>query len=350
MVVKLSGIIARIIFAVKEFFSGGWARRDIAAFEDFYHRIRGNILHLEADFLKGENLSMALPELKSLLKCAAKISNSSWGRTLKKQSSEFQIFRDRLHHLQNIADPFLDQTSRSVQRYIRATDPQREFAAYLDLEEVPFRFDEIPAGAVLITDPHAYLLHFKLTEKKTIWMAVVLKTKAFICQFFTGIRFTHAELSLGHGDSFDLVKMQGMWVSAKGLIQHRLDKIFYGSFVVPRKEAMLEAYHQRFPDRPKITFEELFAQISAEAIAGAPLIHAGFFDIMKTGLKPARPIDYDCTQAWQPGIKQYGCSASVSALYSKFGIDIGKEFSKMDQNVTPVDFLRSRFFTPAYVT
>jgi hypothetical protein len=358
-VVKIDGLLARIWFAIKEFFAGGWTKRDLAAFrEDFYPRIRENITVLSNDLLLPSRLDEALPELQKLMKTAAKIANSSWGRTLEKnRSPEYQAFQNDLKRLCEIAEPALDRWMQAdiqhrvpIARWIRGTDAQRRFAASLDLEDVPYRFDEIPAGAVMMTDPHAFLLHSKLSDKKTIWMTVILHIKAFICQFFTGMRFTHAELSMGDGDTFDLDKKKEGFISGEGLIQHRKGKVFYGSFVLPRKDLMLEAHRKRFPDSPVASFDELWSQIEEEARRGAPKIQAGFWDIFKTGLRWKRPEDYDCTQAWQPGDKRYGCSALVSSLYSHFGIDIGEEFSKMDQNVTPVDLFHSRFFTPFYDT
>jgi hypothetical protein len=60
------------------------------------------------------------------------------------------------------------------------------------------------------------------------------------------------------------------------------------------------------------------------------------------------PDNYDCTPVWDPENNHFGCSATISALYGKFGSGIGREFSKIDENVTPVDFFHSQFFTFLY--
>ncbi|MES2273376.1 MAG: hypothetical protein V4487_04225, partial [Chlamydiota bacterium] len=114
------------------------------------------------------------------------------------------------------------------------------------------------------------------------------------------------------------------------------------------REAMVQAYNNRFPNQAVPGFNELFAKIDGEARLQAPQVKATFWDVFKTGIKIWRTPTYDCTTAWQPGKKKYGCSATVSSLFSKFGIDIGAQFNKVDQNIKPGDFLSSKFFQPFY--
>ncbi len=351
--------ISRIFFAIKELFCGGWGVRDRAAFKDFHSFTEGRIAILKFDLQNGIHLDDALPELQSLLKVAAKIANCSWGKSLRKgQSEEFTSFQKELTDLRNLAEPHLQswvdngdsENRRTISRWITANDSQRRFAAYNDLKEVPYKFDEIQAGAVMITDPEAYLLNRHISGKRSLWKTIVIRIKAFICWFFTGMRYTHAELSLGKGEGFDLDKRKGICVlQGEAVLQQRAGKVFYGTIIVPKKEAMLEAYNRRFPDQQLASFEELWEKIENEARNGVPKIQVGFWDLFKTGIPVKRPENYNCTQAWDPGVNKYSCSATVSSLFSKFGIDIGKQYSKIDQNVTPVDFLNSEFFKPFYV-
>lgn len=353
----------RIFFAIKELLHGGWAERDRGAFREFYAFTAEKIETLKIDLTHGNHLDHALPELQKLLKVAGKIANSSWAKSLNNgQSEAYDSFQKDLSDLQALACPKLkawveqadnlpDSADRKIAaRWIEANDAQRQFAVFKDLKEVPYKVSEIPAGSVLITDPEAYLLNRHIMGKKSIWRTVVLKVKALICWFFTGMRYTHVELALGKGDTFDLDKQKGSWLfKGEAVIQKREDRIFYGAVVAPRKEAMLAAYNNRFPNRQLATFDELWAKIEEEARRSVPKIKVGFWDVFKTGISIPRKRNYDCTQAWNPGVNKFSCSATVSSLFSKFGIDIGQEFSKIDKNVTPVDYLNSRFFEPIYV-
>jgi len=355
--------VSRIFFAIKEILLGGWTQRDQGAFCEFYAFTAEKIETLKGNLTTGNHLDEALTELQKLLKVAGKIANSSWAKSLNNgQSEAYAAFQKDLSDLQALAVPHLkdwivqaqshlDAVDRKIiGRWIEANDAQRQFAVFKDLKEVPYKFSEIPAGSVLITDPEAYLLNRHLVGKKSIWKTVVLRVKAFICWFFTGMRFTHAELALSNGETFDLDKQKGSWIfKGEAVIQKREDKVFYGPVVAPRKEAMLTAYNERFPHHQVATFEELWIKIEEEARKSAPKIKIGFWDIFKTGISLPRNKNYDCTRAWNPGVNRFSCSATISSLFSKFGIDVGQEFSKIDKNITPVDYLNSRFFEPIYV-
>ncbi|MES2274009.1 MAG: hypothetical protein V4487_07440, partial [Chlamydiota bacterium] len=298
----------------------------------------------------------------------------------------------------------VDNRKRIV-RWIQADSNQRRFAAHLNTSDVPYRGDEIPAGSVLITDPNAFLLALKISGKKPLWKSIVVKIKSLLCHFFNGMPHTHAEIALGDGEFFDLDKAKDNCLQGQGMIKVRKEKkragkieraaqrnpgptgpgqasylsicgkelghppyrsgespslqegvlqkhrvLYYATIVQPNQKAMVEAHNERFPELPVQNFQELWAMIDREARASAPLVKASIWDILKTGIKIKRTSDYDSTAAWQPGIKRYGCSGTVSALFSKYGIDIGQEFNKVDQNVKPADFLKSKFFQPFYLT
>ena len=89
------------------------------------------------------------------------------------------------------------------------------------------------------------------------------------------------------------------------------------------------------------------AKIDSEACAGAPkIVDIGPWNLFQTVIPVKRKPDYDCTTAWRPGENKFSCSATISALYSKFGIDIGQEFGKVDKNITPGDFFISHSLLP----
>ena len=108
---------------------------------------------------------------------------------------------------------------------------------------------------------------------------------------------------------------------------------------------MLVARREKHED--SVSFEELIEQMKKKAESEADQITAGVWDIFKSVLVADWPAEYNCKDAWKPGSHHYNCAATVSSLFSYFGIDIGKDLPrpKMDQNITPADFLHSKFFT-----
>jgi hypothetical protein len=359
-VVHLDWLISRIIFAIKEWFRGGRVENDEKEFSQFYARMKGNIQVLNANFDGGENGSENYHQIQDLLKVAHKIRNSSWGKNLEGGSQDYEKFQAGVEALRVRAALTVDGwaaedfTNRAATaRWIKAGNSQRSFATYLDLAEVPYRFNEIPRGAVILTDPSLYLDSTRLKKNGSILKTIELHVKAFICWFGTGKQYTHAELSLGNGDSFDLDKKRGSFLKGEMKIQSRGDKTCYGAIFVPNEEKMLLAHQVAYREKdlvPFNTFQDLLDAMEKEARQSAPHIKAGIMDLARVGLfTSSRPADYDPMGAWAPGQKQYGCSATTSALFSKFGIDIGKQYGKMDRNVSPADFSTSEFFRPLFI-
>jgi hypothetical protein len=350
--VHLSSLAARILFWIRELFSGGRAANDQRAFEAFYARMRESIRVLREDLLKGAS---PFSEVQTALKIHAKIANSAWGKNVEESSSFIEFSNEieglRLEASQRIGE-WDGKEKAIVRRWIESTIAQRRFAAFLDLKEVPYRYSEIPRGAVILTDPRMYLQSAHLRKNGSLSKAILVRIKAVFCWFTTGKRYTHAELSLGKGESFDLDKKEGFWLKGEMKIQSRGERICYGPVLSANEEKMLESHQRLFRERgwvPFETFDDLWAAIDAEARRSAPLIGAGIFDLIRVGIPSKRPADYDPMEAWKPGEKQYACSATTSALLSKFGIDIGKQFDKKDLNVSPSDFLASEYFNPIFV-
>jgi hypothetical protein len=345
-VAALRSFLDRIVFSVREFFSRQ-ALRDELEFKNIHPLLTRKIEELNQSLL--QTPEEALPEVVALLKLSARISNSLWGKSLSRKScAEYGQFLVNVERTRRLALNYLscpNQAPLSFQRWIAATETQRRFAVYCHREEVPYRIEELPPGAVLLTDPKASLLKMEIEGQSTMAKICSLSFKGLLCFLATGRRLTHAELYLGDGSTFDLAQTKDLSWNGQGMIRDRKDKVFYGHVMLPNRQAMLAAYNERFPEDSCICFEELWAKIDREARSSAENVKANFRDIINTGFPRTRRSDYDCTKAWDPATKHYSCSATISALFGKFNIDIGKQFEKMDQNITPTDFFLSTYFT-----
>ena len=276
------------------------------------------------------------------------------------KSKSFKTFRHQLEVvrligvkvLKTLTDQgtFFSPEERTRNRWIQSNQRQREFVGHYNLNEIPYRFHEIPAGSILITDPEAYLSSIKINHGKIpFFKLVILKIKSFACSLFTGMRFTHAELSLGNGEAFDLDKKESFSLQGEGIIQRRSQtKSFYGVVMAPKKDEMLAAHYERCPESEVTSFEDLFKKIDAEARRIAPDLKLNVWDIFKTIFTKKRPANHDPRNDWNPKADRLSCAATMSSLFGKFGIDIGEEFGKISKNVTPRDFVVSRYFEPLY--
>jgi len=296
------------------------------------------ILAIDAQLHSTATFTAALFELKDILIQEAHLHNHHFfNQKIRKAYERFCNNLNRAHEyaLSHCIEPWLnrdhnrqDKEKLVIARWLQASPAQRHFAAHYHIPEVPLKFSEIPAGSVLITYPFAFIRHMQLEKKISIFQTIYLLIKALYARICTGKQFTHVSLSMGHGTIFDLDK-------GRGQIKNLGDKVFYGIVLAPNKQKMLIAYHRCFPHTERIGFTELTAKINAEitkATEQKKLRH-DIISIIQTSIREKRPRDYRCTEAWKSGACHFSCSATTSALFSFFGIDIGKQFNKIDKNI-----------------
>jgi hypothetical protein len=317
------------------------------------------VFQAEQHFSPEGNLDLAMFELKDLLEENAhlQLQKTVYNSKIRQVYDKFSQDLSRLQgyatteKIQNwvTADKTADKIT--VSRWVQANPAQCRFAAYYNLKDVPLKYNEIPEGAILLTDPYAYLKHIQLEGKTSFFKSIILKIKSIIARLMTGKQFTHVGYSLGNGRIFDLDKKKDGWMKGEGNIVDMGKKIFYGVVLAPKEHKMLQAYNAHFPQTPCANFRELMDKIKVEVEKATTnkRVQLDAIDIAKTVITKKRPLDYDPMQQWKGGACRYSCSGTTSALLSFFGMDIGAQFKKMDLNVTPTDFYNSYFFDKLYI-
>ncbi len=317
-------------------------------------------LSVQRKFHRGD-VDLAMDKLHTLLLEDARFQICNTIRSAEAREA-YKKFSDQLQRIQHIyanrekvdawvqTSPHCDK--ELISRYLLAEPAHLRFSASFDTPvPPPYRFSEIPAGSILVDAPTAFLEHMRLENKRSILQMVYLKVKAFICRIFTGKYLTHMAFSMGDGRIFDLSKTPSAWIYGDGQVKEFGDKMYYGMVRTPNKERMLKAYNEHFPDAPCANFEELMEKMNARisCAAKARKIKYHFLNTIKTGFHKTRPVDYDYLGAWKNGAPRTSCSGTTSALLSSFGIDVGGEFNKMADKVTPADFLASEYFDDHYI-
>lgn len=352
-VVHLSSIFQRIIFFFKELFSGGRLQNDHTHFQQFYSEISVSVSTLN-NYLDTRPDDTVFFMVQTLLKIQAHINISGW----KAPHAEYELFEKQISELLNKAkakiktwnvSTFSEKDKQDIVRWINSDPIQRQFAAAVK-GDLPSRWDEIPKGAVILYNPDSWTLSHKLQNHSLTFRQMIKTIKTIFCKIFTGKVYTHAELSLGNGYTFDLDKQEGTLCSGIAKIQNRRGKFCFYDVIAPNQDRMVKAHNQAFPDCPVNNFDELWTKIEKEARDKYKKIRASMADIIRVVLTTRRPDNYDCKQAWNPGVNNYGCSATISALFGGIGgIDIGKQFNKQVQNISPADLEKSEFFIPTYI-
>lgn len=237
-------------------------------------------------------------------------------------------------------------------RWILASDVQRTYAMKFHCP-LPWKWKDLPCGTIVFTDPRVWLKKLQIFSwrsiAKRIFSIVFCLFKGLICKLATGKWYTHAELVLNEGKSFDLDKAKGAILSgAIRIAEKNEEEICFFDFALPNKDRLLQAYNQSHLDAPIQDFAQLQANLEKEATTKGLNIRAGAQDIIKVAITRPRPANYDCTQSWGQLIQQkegYGCSATIAALFGNFGIDFGAEINKPLANISPADLSRSSFFS-----
>lgn len=240
----------------------------------------------------------------------------------------------------------------SILRWMSSTEGQRRFAAYYNVD-IPYKFSEIPAGSILLTDPYAYLKHMELEGKLPLARAITLNFKSLVCRLATGKQFTHVEYAMGNGKVFDLDKRKTGFCQGDGNVVDKGDKVFYGMVLAPNESLLLRDHTERYKSAASKTFGELSQRINAEIEKAtlAKKVTLSGWDILKTLFTKKRHSDYEPMRAWKDGACHFSCSGTTAALLAHFGPDVGDQLRtrKMCENVTPTDFYHSRYWTPLYV-
>lgn len=365
-VVHLS-FLERCWRGVQEFFGcKKHIEKDQQEMSAFYARIKENIKQLNLDLSDRSKLDKTIPAIQTMLRVHAKVANSLWGQNMRILRDEnYNQFTQAIETLQRAAK---DQIARQkwvnspeqaqIARWMTAKIGQRRFAAYKNLNNVPYQYGEIPVGAVMMTNPKSYILGAIILKDQGLSFGSYFKLfTGAICKWKTGRIHNHAQLALGNNlgksETFDLDKSPNSSIRGKITIQQRdSERIFYGDIAAPNEKEMLDAYHKAYPTAENRCdhFSQLWAKIEREARGNGLDAQAAPLAIASVVRSTKRPKDYNCKDDWKPGEKQYGCSATVAALFSHFGIDIGAQFDKVTRNISPGDYLRSKFFTPLYIS
>lgn len=353
-IVKLNSTVSRIVFFIKELFCGGQLKNDKREFAAVYQMAQERIQSLTGELKSVDFSAETFHQVSIALKIEARIVNSIFGKNLKRVEPNYLKYRTQVEKLRLLALSKLGSININPieERWIRANFSQRLFAVCLNLDEVPYKFCELPRGTILLTDPILFVKSAHLQKKGHLLQRILLHIKAIFCWLGTGLQYTHAELVLGNGDSFDVDKKSGAFFSGEGKIKSRKDKVCYKAIVVPNQEKIFSAHQENYKKRglqPYETPELLWDAIEKEARESVGMIRANFFDIIKVvSTGSLRTADYDSALSWDPAHKRYACSATLSALLAKFGVDIGEQFQKRDENISPADFYRSHFFKRLY--
>lgn len=356
----------RISLFFKDLFTGGCKATDNEEYNRYSSLIKRQIRVLkntsnESDeFYKG---------IKTLLHVDAKITYTGWAKSLK-NNIDYNQFKADLKTLQDSAKQSVKQWSESetqensvskaaIKRWIEADDIQLHFAGYSN--EIVYKAEEIPVGAVLLSNPEALKIRDKIKGYGYSLERRIQVIKGFFCKLFTQLPVTHAMASLGGGEyiHIDNKPSKGGKLSlcagqakiedftpAKQKEKGKTQYMFGYEVLLPNHAEFAEQLNCKEENIPAF-FEKWSQTIRKSAEDGATPTSP--WNIISTVFGSNRPKDYDITKIFDPqGKGGYSCSGLICSSLAKHGVDIVKHSNKRVNKAAPSDFAKTRLYDLDY--
>lgn len=303
--------------------------------------------------------------IKTLLHVKAKIEYFGWSKSLK-TNQNYKEFITSLEKLHKFAKDKIDRYAETqkektnLTRWIKAEKIQLLYSGYSN--EIVYTADEIPLGAVLISNAFAAQAADKLKEIKPNFTRRIHLLKGILCKIFIKLPVTHAIASLGKGKFIHVDNVKdceennnsNQFCSGHPIMEDfswetrkkqgkTTQKYLFGYEILILDQAKIQA-------NLNISEKELSEKLTnwREKLLKAGQIspYSSFLKIISTFFNTRRPNkNYDIKKVFNPK-NAYSCSGLISATFASEGIDVlpGKKVDK----VSPSDLIQSEQFILAY--
>jgi hypothetical protein len=315
-------------------------------------KIVNQLALLEARFIK-ENQGFKSEEFKSFISAMKDLANLA--KTASKSPDLLSVDKRANDAKRSIEE----ETIYQLIRWADGCDLQFKLAAFCPTHQLPYRAEEVPKGAVLLTNGDLYLVS-KSIRGIPVGMGDWFRGfKAGINQLGTGSRALHAELSLGNGKIIHQEKDSND--GFKGVTEildrsNRLDQYGRKIPVVLTHDIMLPKQEQ-FSLRP-VSFNRKINQMVSKADKMGYNVITTLFSMIKVGMSNLFHRQKDESHAFNPlrghdpknplATQPLSCSAFIASIYADNGLDITEETDRSLSTYSPGDFARSEYFEAAF--
>jgi len=364
-----SQLLTRIYQWICDFFNGGTLANENREFDRLVNVLQNEITDLqslldqtdqEASFLQ------VAKRVRDLMKIESKINVTGWQSYLTKNQN-FTHYKENMKNLRSSTksrwqqiDNRVHPQSQKLKRWIFSDSFQRKYAMLSPTEELPYKAEEVPPGAILLTNFDSYRRGLEIRNFSLSLYQKVKQFQTFIIRLITGYPLIHSEISMGNGKVFHISKEDDQLVSGQGLIEDRgpiwnetkgkYQSAYYHKYeiLMPNEDAWLNAYNETALEENRLaSFQDLLNVLFGEIRENGSKFKADAFSISKMFFRFARNPNENPSQVLKYN-DTYSCSGCLSSLFAKYGIDIGKEFNLPVKRVSPTEFYKSKFFKKWY--
>ncbi|GAB4185006.1 MAG: hypothetical protein Tsb0015_01600 [Simkaniaceae bacterium] len=382
-IVQTGNFLIKIYQVIKDFFSGGRVLMQNREFDNISPLLHREVTDLQT-LLNTDNSHQAFTSqqaqllnvasrVQNILKISSKMKVSKWHHDLE-DNQNYRSFKAQTKILKDLArrkfrefEGMAESSSlrnnphfQELKRWIFADSFQRGYAVINPTGQLPYRAEEIPRGAILLTNCDSYSRGLEVRHfNPSLWQKFK-QFQASVVRWVTGHPLIHAEIALGDGRVFHISKEDDQTCTGQGTIEDRnpiwnekKNKFvpnYYHKYeiLLPNEEEFLKEYNQSVSqEQQAATFHELQEKILTYIEQNGERVKANGLAILSMILRTARKENYDASEALNFE-ETYSCSGCLSAFFAKFHIDIGKDFDLEAHRVSPTEFFYSRFFTKFY--
>lgn len=253
-------------------------------------------------------------------------------------------------------------------RWAESNDEQRKLAVLSISKALPFRAEEVPAGAVMLTNVDLWYKSLKIRKLPFSLSKAFRLFKAWITELFSGKGVIHAEICIGNSKFLHQDDSPSGGLFGVTLIDQRERKRNritgqVESRVLPH-EIVFPIAERMFPKlSTKKANQKLKSTISViqdKAETGGYNVITTIGSMLRSGLsnfismrgkdyQPISPLkDHD--PKFPERTAPLSCSSTVASIYADHGLDMGNHLNKPLDAIDPADFLRSGYFRPIYLS
>jgi len=284
-----------------------------------------------------------LRQIKSRLKIAKIVVHlQAKDKTFK--SNEYEMFHNRFKAvLQNArahVETVYPDAMNITRRHIEATSFQLKFQAASKSGMLPLKWSEVPKGAILLEDKAATRLGLKLKGIPLRKAGCLGFLKDKLVKLGTGQKHTHAVLCVGDSQILHQSKGGTDRCAQGGGVSYTYGNDKEGKPRIAYNHAIVMPNTMYNVDELTATFTKHKNQLITRM---SSMIRSCLMRIVP-------PLDrrIKMEDAFKPPVYTYPCSGMIGSLLTTQGLDVGEEYGKSANDVSPGDFYTSYHFHMIY--
>lgn len=347
VVLKVRTIWQWIYQQLCDWYNGGSEKQIREEFERFHQEIDPLIRGLNHRITEQEEplSSEQIEECISYLKLQAKfrVLNSM---ALISNDDSFIAWEQKVDALLDVLkQKNLTHATDLQKRWIHSSVFQRKLAAISVSWSLPYRYNDLTEGCLLLTDYSFFEKGQSLRDTSFVYRFQKYISNIFIQMTTSAYPYTHAEIIVSRGHGFHSKKLDDEHIGTSVIEQKRSVVSYAHRIFKPNPDEFERVYLEKTGQQK--AFREIWAEVRDKCRQYDGQIKTDLWSMISVLSSHSRTESYDCFHDLDDfRERKYACSAMIASIFGSVGVDMGRELGKESQNISPSDFGLSSLFTP----